>query len=402
MTTIPLTWSAALAHDARDLLLDLLGTPSISGQEGNVGNVLNAWLRGAGIGVRQQRVRLETANVIASVGEVAPRLIFTTHLDTVAPDAQEWRITKPFHPVIENDRVYGVGASDAKGIVVSLALALRHLRYLCPRDWHGTVIGAFVTEEETTGYGSKVYADSLDDIVDTMAVVCEPTRLQHISLGNRGNAFVRLRAKGRERHGAYPADEYDAFRLLPSLHAFMCDLCERHADGSMTPSSSITSMNAGLDISDGAVHVRNPNSSPGLLEVTLDIRTTWELENDGFRLLKTELERFAATLAPLEVTYDFLMPPIPGQSINGSHPLVLAARGALTAVTGNEPLLTVAVGANDAVFFDQRGIPTLNEVGPGDFRRAHRPDEFITIDDVLRGAEMYVLIAKQILAHPGS
>lgn len=397
MSHPPLSWSAELEQDARDLLVDLLATPSISGQEGNAGNVLNAWFRGAGLSVSQQQVRTETANVIVSVGQGNPRLILTTHIDTVAPDPNEWQVTTPFHPLVDGDRVYGVGASDAKGIIVSLALALRYLRYFCKDEWQGTLVGAFVTEEETSGYGSKMFAESLEATEHTMAVVCEPTRLQHISLGNRGNAFVLIEAKGRERHGAYPADEYDSFRILPALQSFVLEFVGKYKDELMVPSINVTSINSGLSVLDGQLQVRSPNTTPASLAISLDIRTTPELEKNEFEALKAELQKFASSLAPLDVAYSFLMPHIPGQIIAASDPLVRATAKALKTVTGNEPSLTMAVGANDAVFFDQQGIRTLNEVGPGDFGRAHRHDEFISVEEILRGAEMYVLLAKEVL-----
>ena len=393
----PLTWSRLFRQDARLLLCRLLRTASPSGDEGEIGHLLRDWFQKMGVPVRMQRVRRNTANVIAHVGTGLPQLLLVTHLDTVVPDASHWRVTQPHQPLVRGGRVYGVGACDAKGIVVAFALALLHLRDTVGRQRRGSVLGGFVVEEETAGTGSQLLASSLTDVRDTMAVVGEPTGLRRVSLGSRGNAFVKLTVEGSERHGAYAADNADPLRVMPALAKWTSEVRRRYSDHSFVPSVSITSLAAGVDALQGRLHVRSPNTAPGSLEMTLDIRTSPILEDGGFRLLRQELQALARSLAPLKISVTFVVPPIPGQSIDASHPLVQATCRSVQAVTGRKPALDVAVGANDATFFAQRGIPTLNEVGPGDDARIHRGDEFTTLDEVLRGAEMYALLAADVL-----
>lgn len=390
-----LTWSRTARADARQLLSELIATPSPSGSEGPIGGVLERWLRRAQIPARRQRVRPQTANVIARVGRGRPHLVFCTHLDTVVADAAGWTVTQPLKPRLRGGRVYGLGACDAKGIVTALALTLRHLKKVGVPG--GTITGVFVTEEETTGRGSEVFATSLRDPREAFAVIGEPAGLRRVIVGNRGSAFVSLRVEGAGHHGAYPSDQRDPLRVLPAVEAFAASLRRKYAKGAFVPSVSITSLAGGVEAIGGQIRARRLNTTPGAMDLTLDVRTSPKLDERQFFFLKREFDALARRLAPLKVRWEFLVPPVPGQRIAPRHPLVRAALAASREVTGVRATLDLTPGANDAIFFEQRGIPTLTEVGPGDPARIHRPDEFVTLAEVLQGAAFYVRLAQRVL-----
>ncbi len=377
-----------------DLLASLVRTPSPSGHEGPVGRVLATTLRRAGLAVRRQPVRPRTANILARVGGGFPRVVFVTHLDTVTPDPARWRITAPWTPRRSGDRLYGLGATDAKGVAAALALLLRRLAAHPPA--RGSVEVGFVVEEETSGHGSAVYARSLPRGRPVTVLIGEPTA-KTVVVGSRGSTFLELRVVGEPRHSAYRQTRTDPLRALPALAVFARRLAAAGRHPLLAPAVTVTSLAAGLAVRNGVATAQSNNTAPGTLILTLDIRTTPALEQGGFRVLRRELATLVRQLRPLRVTSRVLAPPTASHVLGPAHPLVRAARASVRAVTGRPARVRTTPGTNDAPFFARRGFPTLTEIGPGDPDVIHRPDEHVSLRDVLTGAAIYEDLARRLL-----
>src|SRR6476660_1598202 len=116
-----------------ELTKKLMSIPSVSGDEGAVGRWLREHLTSLGWTVELQHVEGEQRNVIAYLNDT-PRVWFSTHIDTVPP----------FIPPSEDDeKIYGRGACDAKGIIASQITAAEELRRQGIED-----IGLLYTVEE--------------------------------------------------------------------------------------------------------------------------------------------------------------------------------------------------------------------------------------------------------------
>src|SRR5882724_4579447 len=96
----------------------LIDIPSVTGDEKDVGEFLSLHLEGLGYRVERQEVAKDRFNVIATTG-ASPRVVFSTHMDTVPP-----------HIISSEDeeRIYGRGACDAKGIIAAQVTAAERLR----------------------------------------------------------------------------------------------------------------------------------------------------------------------------------------------------------------------------------------------------------------------------------
>ena len=128
-------------------------------------------------------------NVLALWGE--PRLLFSTHLDTVPPY---------FAPRLEGDRLHGRGSCDAKGQITAQLGAVRRLvaRGVDGLAWLG-VVG-----EETDSVGAKAAAALAPRLRDCVAVIDgEPTE-NRLATGQRGSLQLELATRGVPAHSGMP------------------------------------------------------------------------------------------------------------------------------------------------------------------------------------------------------
>lgn len=134
---------------ADELLEFLVGIPSVSGNETALADAFAQKLAQAGFDVQRAGNNL-WFSIGDSVRSGAPRLLLNSHLDTVPPAAGWTR--DPFQPCREGDRLYGLGANDAKGCVAAMTLAASALKQHA-RTLGGEAVFAFTAEEETGGAG---------------------------------------------------------------------------------------------------------------------------------------------------------------------------------------------------------------------------------------------------------
>jgi len=148
-----------------ELITLLVGTPSISGGEGPLADLVQDLV--ATQGFKVQRLG---DNLWFSFGKQGgPRLLLNSHLDTVPPCAG-WE-GDPFTPVWHGARLQGLGANDAKGCVAAILLAAFELS---KQELNGEVVVALTAEEETGGKGITTILDRLGPL-DGAAVVVRQT-----------------------------------------------------------------------------------------------------------------------------------------------------------------------------------------------------------------------------------
>lgn len=175
------------AVDVVALTRALVDMDSTTGREGEVGAWLESWLRAAGWRVVSQTVEGTRANVYADLGR-DPLVVLTTHMDCVPP----------FVPSrLEEGRVYGRGACDAKGILAAQIAAATRLRG-AGRDEVGLV---FVVGEERGSDGAPVSAALARG--SRYCIDGEPTD-RRLARATRGALRVTLRATGRAAHSSFP------------------------------------------------------------------------------------------------------------------------------------------------------------------------------------------------------
>src|SRR5215510_3747537 len=101
-----------------ELTRELIDIPSVTGEEPAVGQYLSDYLERLGYRVEKQEIGSGRFNVLATT-ESSPRIVFSTHMDTVPP----------FIAASEDDEfIYGRGSCDAKGIIAAQIFAAEQLR----------------------------------------------------------------------------------------------------------------------------------------------------------------------------------------------------------------------------------------------------------------------------------
>ena len=175
--------------DAVTLTRQLVDIESISGNEAAVGNYLYGELCRIGYQTRKIPVEGDRFNVYAiHPDRPNPVVVFSTHMDTVPP----------FIPSSEDeDRIYGRGSCDAKGIIAAQIAAAQRLQR--DRIYVGML---FVVGEERDSLGAKVANDHAPGSCKFL-VNGEPTE-NRIALASKGTLRVEVTAKGRMAHSAYP------------------------------------------------------------------------------------------------------------------------------------------------------------------------------------------------------
>jgi acetylornithine deacetylase len=213
--------------DVARLTRALVDIPSPTGWEAEVASHLVEYLGGLGYRVDLQEVAPGRHNLFATAAEGEPaRVVFSTHLDTVAP----------FIPSREDDEyLYGRGACDAKGIVAAQIVAAERLR---ARDVGVGLL--FLVDEEAGSLGAHIANQHPRASECVFLVGGEPTN-NLIATGSKGSLRIRLKARGKAAHSAYPECGSSA---IDDLLDALAEL--REASWPESPDLGETTLNVGV------------------------------------------------------------------------------------------------------------------------------------------------------------
>ena len=344
-----------VAAEALELHRELVGTPSVSGDEAAAAGLVESWL--AARGVRAERLG---SSVLAIAGD-GPLLLLDSHLDTVPPAAGWTR--EPFRAEVAGGRVYGLGSNDAKAAAAAMAAAFAALA----GEALPFAVGlALVEAEETRGTGTqRVLAELAARGVEIFgAVVGEPTGLD-VAIAQKGLLILELAAHGDACHAAHAAAlgaRNAVFALARDLTALEgVELAPPHPQlGPTTVQPTVVQAGAAR------------NAVPGVATATLDIRTTPSATHAEV----TAAVRSRVT-SEVRVHSERLVP-------RGTSPDSLVARAARAARPAAR--LYGSPTLSDMVYMEAPAI----KVGPGDSVRSHTPDEWVGEDEVAAGARFYV------------
>jgi len=319
--------------------------------EGQVGDFLAAFLTGRGWDVEQTPVPQpeESAgkgprwNVYAGPAGQSPDLVFSTHMDTVPP----------YIPFREDEEfIYGRGVCDAKGIIATQVAAAEALRA------EGFRVGLlFVSGEERDSAGAKVANESPKR--SRFLINGEPTD-NRLALASKGALRAVLRSSGKMAHSAYPELGDSAVHKLVEVLGRLLKL-ELPVTEDVGPST--------LNI--GQVH---GGHAPNVIADKAEAQVLVRLVGDSEPVRKALIEA-AGDLAEVDFTLEI--------------PFVR-----LKAVEGLPTM--VAKFTTDIPQLSNWGEPLL--LGPGSIHVAHTPHERVAKKELLEAVELYVRVAKQLLA----
>jgi acetylornithine deacetylase len=284
----------------------------------------------------------ERFNVVATIDERKPEVVFSTHMDTVPP----------FIPSSEDsNNVYGRGSCDAKGIIAAQIAACQRLRK------EGAAVGMlFVVGEERDSLGAKVANES--PLGSRFLINGEPTE-NKIATASKGALRLQLTAKGKMAHSAYPELGESAIeKLLTALERL------RAMELPVNPDVGPCTLNIGL-IEGG----RAPNVIPDHARAQLLYRLVGPSE-----ALRQQITKQVDGLAKAEFVLEL--------------PFMK-----LRTVAGIESM--VAKFTTDIPGLTKWGTPVL--LGPGSIHVAHTEREYISKKQLHEAVELYSTVARQLL-----
>lgn len=321
-----------------------MNIPSVSGDEGAVGFWLRDHLQSLGWTVELQRVSDNQNNVVAWLNDT-PRVWFSTHMDTVPP----------FIPPTEDDeKIYGRGACDAKGIIAAQITAAEQLRKEGIED-----IGLLYTvEEERSSTGARAANEHPLAAKCEYMINGEPTD-NDLAIGSKGSFRLKIKTTGKAAHSAYPEIGDSAIEKL-------LDILEdvRHTKFPDDDFFGETTVNVGTIEGGVALNVIAPKAEAGLL-----IRLTTPRE-----AIETALESLIRGRGEIEV-------------LSCSEPVKMLE------VEGFKQ--KVVRFTTDIPYLTNWGQPLL--LGPGSILVAHTKDEFVMKKDLEEAVGLYVSLATRLL-----
>jgi len=320
-------------------------------------------------------------------------LVLNGHVDVVPPGDDALWTDPPFTPVVRDGRIYGRGALDMKGGLLAGLFALAALRRAGVR-LAGSVHLQSVVGEEDGGLGTL--AAVLRGYRGDGAIVMEPTELA-VAPAQAGCLNFRVRIQGLAAHGAVREEGVDAIGKLPLVLGAIRRL-EEERNARLGGDPLFGRYRLPFPICVGTVQGGDWASSVAD-HVTFEGRyglAPGEPE-DAARL---ELEQAVASAGDLDpwlrdhpARLSWWGGRFQAARTEPDHPLVLAVRGAGSAVTGRAlPLEGMPYGADMGKLATVGGTPAVL-FGPGDIRLAHRPDESVAVAELVAVARALAVAA---------
>ncbi|MDZ3992774.1 acetylornithine deacetylase [Pseudomonas sp. Teo4] len=366
-------------QSSRDLLERLIGFPTVS-RDSNLELIyfIRDYLESYGVSselfLNEERTK---ANLFATIGpDVEGGVVLSGHTDVVPVEGQAWTV-EPFRMSESDGRLYGRGAADMKGFI---ACTLAAVPVFLLRSLRVPVHLAFSYDEEVGCLGVRSMLAELEKRPNKprLCLIGEPTELKPV-LGHKGKLAMRCQVKGAACHSAYApygvnAIEYAA-KLIGRLGELGEELAkpENHDERFDPPFSTIQT---------GVIRGgRALNIVPAECEFDFEVRA---LPGFDANQVAVQLEAYASTeLVPrmqaVKAESGIQLKPLSAYPGLATSPNSEAAR-VLSHLCGSTDFGTVAFGTEGGLF-DAAGIPTV-VCGPGSMDQGHKPDEFVTLEQL--------------------
>ncbi|MEX0957121.1 MAG: acetylornithine deacetylase [Rhizobiaceae bacterium] len=363
----------------REILAELIGFPTVSA-DSNLELITYAatLLSEAGAALSMSRDETgEKANLFATLGpQIDGGIVLSGHTDVVPVDGQEWT-SDPFTLAERGGLLYGRGACDMKGFIAAcLAMAPAFAETELKRPLHF----AFTYDEEIGCFGARALMDELAraEVRPAVAIIGEPTEMRVIE-GHKGCYEYTTEFTGLEGHASEPDRGVNAVEYAARYIARLLDLGEQLK--SRAPAGSRfeppwTTLQVGR-ITGGAAR----NMIAGSCEVEWEMRPVQTSDSD---FVKSDLSDFVDTI--LRPAMHAVSPDanIVTHTIGEVGGLQVAteseARAIVTELTGATEADVVAFGT-EAGLFQAAGMSAVI-CGPGSIAQAHKPDEYIALDQL--------------------
>lgn len=369
---------AAATMSTVDCLSQLIGFDTTS-RNSNLALIdwARAWLEPLGAQVRISHNSERTkANLFATFGDGPGGMVLSGHTDVVPVDGQKWT-TDPFQADVRDGRLYGRGACDMKAFIASI---LAQAPLMAAAKLRTPIHLALTYDEEVGCLGVPVLIDDLRSvgIRPSGCIVGEPTSMRMVT-AHKGGRMYRCRVRGHAAHSSLTLKGVNAIEYAARIITFIQDMAEReaaegiHVDGFDVP---FTTISTNL-ISGGS----GRNIIPADCEFFFDYRyvpgmPAAEFQDRITRFIDREVEPRMKARHPQAGVQLELMGEVPALDAQERDEVVQLVRSLLRP----QQSAKVAYGT-EASFFQGMGVPSI-VCGPGSIDNAHKPDEFVPLDEL--------------------
>jgi acetylornithine deacetylase len=349
-----------LQQDAIELLKKLIATPSFSKEEDITADLIENFLE-----VKKVKTQRYLNNVWATnkfFAEGKPTLLLNSHHDTVKPNSGY--TLNPFHPDEKEGKLFGLGSNDAGGCLVSLIATF--LYFHNKENLQYNILLAATAEEEISGHnGVEILLPRLNKI--DCAIVGEPTKMQ-MAVAEKGLLVLDCKATGKAGHAARDEGDNAIYKEINDIEWLRSYKFKKDSALLGPVKMSVTNIET-----ENKAH----NVVPAVCSFIVDVRVN-------------ELYTFEEIIETIKVNTQSEMMPrstrLRSSGIPLDHPLVKAGLALGRTYYGSPTTSDKAL----------MNFPAL-KIGPGDSARSHSADEYIYIDEIKEGIELYIRLLNQLL-----
>ncbi len=349
-----------LQTEAIELLKKLIATPSFSNEEDKTSELIKGFLDGHNVYTEQYLYNIWARNKHFDASK--PTILLNSHHDTVKPN--KGYTLDPFSPIIKDNKLFGLGSNDAGGCLVALIASF--LYFYEQEDLKYNLLLAATAEEEISG------SDGIESVLPQIgsidcAIVGEPT-LMKMAVAEKGLMVLDCISTGRAGHAAREEGENAIYKAVKDIEWFSTYYFDKVSELLGPVKMSVTVIGT-----DNKAH----NVVPAQCRFVVDCRV-----NECYTF--EEMLRIIRENVTCEVTPRSTR--LRSSSIGADHPLVIAGKK-----LGRESYGSPTTSDKALMPF-----PSL-KLGPGDSARSHTADEFIYLDEIKKGIELYIQLLKQLV-----
>lgn len=349
-----------LQENAISLLKELIATPSFSKEEDQTAGILCRFLGERNI--EHTRVGNNVFALNKYYDEQKPTILLNSHHDTVKPNPQYTK--DPFSPVVEEGKLFGLGSNDAGGCLVSLIAAFLYFRD--KKELAYNIILAATAEEEISGTGGIEYTLPYLPKIDC-AIVGEPTQMQ-MAVAERGLMVLDCVSHGKAGHAARNEGENAIYKALKDI-----EWISNYQFDKVSELLGPSKMSVTVIETENKAH----NVVPAVCKFVVDARIN-------------ELYSFEEVIDIIKANVLSEVKPrstrLRSTSIATDHPLVKAGTALGRTYYGSPTTSDKAL----------MPFPSL-KMGPGDSARSHTADEYIFMEEINKGIELYIQLLNKIV-----
>ncbi len=382
-------------EEAQEFLTECLKTPSVTGNEKEMGQVIAKWVKTAGLAPVCYEKVAGRPNIVAKWEGSTPgkQFVFNGHMDVFPPVAGNPGLYGPWSGKVVDGHIYGRGAVDMKSGLCAGLMAIKYLKEL-GYDPKGSVLFTAVSDEEDSGIHGTKFLISEGHIAGDFGVCMEPT-YGRVLIRHCGGFSAKITYRSATGHTSVPHPTIDA--LSKSIKAIL-KLQELGEEIKKTYDKEIgvSSLLSVTMIESGNTANMYPSEAWFIIDRRLLPGEDLKREHDR---VKGALDQLKAEYPEFDYDYDYeILGEYPPLIVNENEEIVAYALESYKDVTGEKTSLYQRGGGSDASdIVTSLGLPMPN-FGPGDaYEQSCSENENILLEEYFTFIKIYMAMVVKAL-----